>query len=1585
PAPVAVAQAAGATPDPSAGEAIGVVTKIDGEVFVVRGDGTRVVLQSGSQVFKGDVLQTGADGAVGITFVDNTELSLGNGGRLVLDEMIFDPDSGQGQSSFSLVSGVFSFVSGQIAKTGPDAMQVQTPVATIGIRGTKGVIKVAEGDDVLDGDRPVSMEIALLDSGEIVVRTLNGQMQTLNTVNTGLQVSNQAAADALFGGGQTLRLFTVDADYVASNPDVGRTLNFLPSAQPGQYDTPEGFNLGAVDGPVEGPQNNQPQGGPQQQQTDFDTLGRLDNPFSDGNSTIRVSLDAGQLREILGARLDVGEKDLANVVSVLELMAPVRTDSVVVATLTTPTTGDTSTTPSTTTPTTTDPVTPTTPTVDTPTTGTGGDTGTPVPPPVVVAPTPTTPTTPPVVTPDPTPVGGGSGGSGGGSTITVAGRVVDPYVFNARVFIDEDADGVWDPTEAYTYTDAEGRYSLSTTGTSGRIVSEGGIDVLTGNALNFTMSAPVGASAVTPLTTLMQALMSSNPSLTPAAAQSQVLGMVGLTTADIGGLDLTTANPLALLSGATAEAGAKLLAAGIKVANVISMVAAIRGDGDPAAASTAIASAVVASGGASDLFDTGLTTLLGNAGVASGDVASVATVLTNLNTAVDTALSSAAGDPAAALTGVVQVAIVAQGEAASTVASVIASGGDLAGTVSSFVSDLSTKIADASPFVTLTGTTVSGSDPASSYILIGTEGNDSLTGNARADRLFGDEGNDLLTGAAGNDQLDAGAGDDTLVGGEGGDSLLGGAGNDVLRPFGTDTSVGALDSVDGGEGLDTLDLSAYGTAVEIRLSTYDSDSGQLVGEVSQFSTNIASLSNIEAAVGTIGNDTLVGLGADEDLVDDLPTAVDDTLDGGAGSDLYHLTSGNDEIVRGTGDDTIAATIAFDLKANGEEQYVPTAIGIEIQGASRSDDDLLLATYSHDRGTAYTVTVSGAFAADPADYLTIITSWGEVTESYSLLTYGLSDSTIYLTSNSDEGQLVVGRSGDDLILEGGEGSGGDGDDLIYADAGDDEVHAGLGDDVIYGGTGNDILIGGTGGDTVSSDFDSLYGGEGDDVLWYDANDVLDGGDGFDLLEVNDGGDGVFAADIASYFGTAITDMEGLLLDSSGAVTLTLEAADVAAMATDGVLYIRGGSDDTIEGTEGWSLASDTTTVGGVTYRTLTQTHQGETLTLRVEDGIDVTALTGEDDRTLGGTADSLAAQLLGGLSGITVTGATLQGNTTSGQQSYGSFSSLTMGGAHSLSAGIALASGINPLDNANTVGSTGTLASGQGNDLLDGIPNIGNTTDATVLTVTFTVDSGIDGLSFGWMFGTEEAPEQSVTDVAGVFLNDTNLLFMPDGETPVAWYNGNTTQMAAYTLNSGQLATEYDSVISPQDLYVPLTAGTHTLTIAVSDTSDTGFDSALFIAFKELVATSSLNSLLAAEDEGGQEPTVGTDGDDTFDVSSIDFPGIDGGAGLDTLYINGDLDFTQLDEGQVASIERLVLDEGSDAITLDAAAVAQLLSESDSTELTIEVQNATPDDVTLSEDFVAVDGEAPEGYTSYSNGSHTVTIVDHNAPSQPLAA
>ena len=127
---------------------IGAIETLQGTVTAIRADGSRVTLQQGDQVYQGDVIETGAEAGIGMTFADGTTFSLGEGGRMVLDELIYDPETDEGTSAFSVVQGAFSFVSGAIAKSGSDAMTVRTPVATIGVRGTMVVGTAAqEGEE----------------------------------------------------------------------------------------------------------------------------------------------------------------------------------------------------------------------------------------------------------------------------------------------------------------------------------------------------------------------------------------------------------------------------------------------------------------------------------------------------------------------------------------------------------------------------------------------------------------------------------------------------------------------------------------------------------------------------------------------------------------------------------------------------------------------------------------------------------------------------------------------------------------------------------------------------------------------------------------------------------------------------------------------------------------------------------------------------------------------------------------------------------------------------------------------------------------------------------------------------------------------------------------------------------------------------------------------------------------------------------------------------------------------------------------------------------------------------------------------
>jgi hypothetical protein len=100
----------------------------------------------GDFVYQGDVVQTGADSAVGIAFTDGTAFNLASNARIALNEFVYDPKGKSNSTLFSLSKGTFTFVAGKVAKTGN--MKIDTPVATMGIRGTTPRVEIRDDGTV---------------------------------------------------------------------------------------------------------------------------------------------------------------------------------------------------------------------------------------------------------------------------------------------------------------------------------------------------------------------------------------------------------------------------------------------------------------------------------------------------------------------------------------------------------------------------------------------------------------------------------------------------------------------------------------------------------------------------------------------------------------------------------------------------------------------------------------------------------------------------------------------------------------------------------------------------------------------------------------------------------------------------------------------------------------------------------------------------------------------------------------------------------------------------------------------------------------------------------------------------------------------------------------------------------------------------------------------------------------------------------------------------------------------------------------------------------------------------------------------
>ena len=134
---VEIAQAGGGTA--AANSVIGHVTKLAGSATVIR-NGVSIILNMGDNVEKGDVVQSGSNSTVGITFIDGTVFGLSSNAKMVLNDMVYETNGSNNSSLMSLVAGTITFVAGETAKHGD--MKIDTPVATMGIRGTAVLVEI---------------------------------------------------------------------------------------------------------------------------------------------------------------------------------------------------------------------------------------------------------------------------------------------------------------------------------------------------------------------------------------------------------------------------------------------------------------------------------------------------------------------------------------------------------------------------------------------------------------------------------------------------------------------------------------------------------------------------------------------------------------------------------------------------------------------------------------------------------------------------------------------------------------------------------------------------------------------------------------------------------------------------------------------------------------------------------------------------------------------------------------------------------------------------------------------------------------------------------------------------------------------------------------------------------------------------------------------------------------------------------------------------------------------------------------------------------------------------------------------------
>src|SRR3569832_2056538 len=131
-----------AAPQPAASdEPIGNVATLTGTASVVRNQNT-LPLKLKDDIYLNDVVTTFADSTLGITFNDETTFNLTAKASITIDNFVYEDGGKQNSAIFDIAKGTVAFVAAAVAKTGD--MKIATPTATLGIRGTTGVVDVPE-------------------------------------------------------------------------------------------------------------------------------------------------------------------------------------------------------------------------------------------------------------------------------------------------------------------------------------------------------------------------------------------------------------------------------------------------------------------------------------------------------------------------------------------------------------------------------------------------------------------------------------------------------------------------------------------------------------------------------------------------------------------------------------------------------------------------------------------------------------------------------------------------------------------------------------------------------------------------------------------------------------------------------------------------------------------------------------------------------------------------------------------------------------------------------------------------------------------------------------------------------------------------------------------------------------------------------------------------------------------------------------------------------------------------------------------------------------------------------------------------
>jgi FecR protein len=163
---------------PAAAQEVGVATAVNPTTESTPPGGSTQTLTIGARIIHKEHIHTSPSGSVQLLFLDKSSLSIAPNTSIVIDEFVYDPNSGQGHMLATLTEGALRYVGGELSHQGETT--IKTSNATIGIRGgSDTVVKGAGGTTVINQYGTTTIE----SGGGTIVITMPGYEVTITGWN----------------------------------------------------------------------------------------------------------------------------------------------------------------------------------------------------------------------------------------------------------------------------------------------------------------------------------------------------------------------------------------------------------------------------------------------------------------------------------------------------------------------------------------------------------------------------------------------------------------------------------------------------------------------------------------------------------------------------------------------------------------------------------------------------------------------------------------------------------------------------------------------------------------------------------------------------------------------------------------------------------------------------------------------------------------------------------------------------------------------------------------------------------------------------------------------------------------------------------------------------------------------------------------------------------------------------------------------------------------------------------------------------------------------------------------------------------